>query len=230
MQKKHFLFLFILTLVSKISFSNTEFRDLEGKVFNYPGPNCFGVAMFANDNVRTIRGVDLEEFSFFVMASCQRVESPLAGDIGTFHNGQDFIHAFMYLGNDLVLEKTGVDYLGQTPIHIRDISHTIYTFEASPECRRYGRGDRSCYNKLAFYRCQKGVSHYGETLSSLEEKIESGFKSLLEGEGILEEVVIELKELISDYERRVSLEPSNPILSGRVISFQKQLLFLKRSI
>jgi hypothetical protein len=67
-------------------------------------------------------------------------------------------------------------------------------------------------------------------LSSLEEKIESGFKSLLEGEGILEEVVIELKELISDYERRVSLEPSNPILSGRVISFQKQLLFLKRSI
>lgn len=181
--------------------------------------------MFANQNISAIRGVDLNEFSAFVASQCVPVETPERGDIGTFHNGSDFIHAFIYLDKDTVLEKTGVDYLGKTPIHVRSIEHTIYTFEASPECRRWGGGSRDCYNTLAYYRCSTGPTHLNENLLALEEQIEKVFAEILNGQ-LTVDLIKEAEALIKNYEINI-LDSGDELLEGRLESFQKQLLFLQ---
>lgn len=203
-----------------------QYEGLEGKTFNHPGPNCFGVAMYANQNIRTVRGVDLKEFSAFVPKNCEAVTDPEAGDIGTFHNGVDFIHAFIYLGNELVLEKTGVDYLGKTPVQIRNMAHTIYTFEASPECRRWGNGSRDCYSDLQYYRCTKGLGTADQAIQNLEERIEEEFKQLLEGNASVEERIVQLVEMVDEYEKQISTISNDPLLEGRLVSFRKQIKFL----
>lgn len=200
-------------------------EDLEGLTFAYPGPNCFGVAMYANENLSEIRGVDLNEFSAFVASSCEPVSHPEVGDIGTFHNGTDFIHAFVFLGEGVVLEKTGVDYMGKTPIHMRSIEHTIYTFEASPECRRWGGGSRDCYNTLEYFRCDKGNTHLNDELLKLETSIEKLFAEILAGKvGIA--LLDKVSHLIKTYEVAIA-DSGDDLLRGRLESFQKQFQFFQ---
>lgn len=213
----------VLLFLLMIQLSYASFPEsLAGKTFAHPGPNCFGVAMYVSQSIHTIRGVDLKEFTAFVDSYCETVAKPMRGDIGTFRNQTDFIHAFVYLGNDLVLEKTGVDYLGKTPIHKRNISHTIYTFEASPECRRWGAGSGDCYNTLNYFRCAQAVNQPYSTVSLLEEKIELIFEEVLSGNP---RQFTELSGLIQEYKRVVEKE-DDPLLRGRLESYQKQLEFI----
>jgi hypothetical protein len=212
----------LLFILNNPSFAS-RLELLAGKTFSYPGPNCFGVSMYANGNISQIRGVDLLEFSEFVIGQCEEVDEPQKGDLGTFHNGSDFIHAFVFMGDGLVLEKTGVDYLGKTPIHLRDISHTIYTFEASPECRRWGGGSRDCYNTLKYFRCQSGPGHDHRALNELEIEIEMLFSKVLEGRGT-QKIMEKLKGLISKYNEQAEVS-DEPLIKARLESFKKQLLF-----
>lgn len=220
------LIIILLALSGPLA-AQRNLQSLEGLTFAKPGPNCFGVAMYANDNIRTIRGVDLAEFKAFIPEFCEAVEVPKPGDIGTFQSGDEFIHAFLYLGDDLVLEKTGVDYVGKTPIHIRNIAHTIYTFEASPECRRYGGGSRECYNQLQYFRCQKGLEEGERELSLLEEKIEKNFYDILEG-GVPYSARLDLlHSLLERYEEALNVSGASALTLGRLTSYKKQILFFK---
>ncbi len=226
----------LLLLFIQLSYAQGSFpENLAGKTFQYLGPNCFGVAMLANGALSSIRGVDLLEFESFIKLNCKSVRRPKRGDIGTFHNGQSFIHAFYYLGNDLVLEKTGVDYMGKTPIHLRDIGHTIYSFEASQECRRYGGGSRSCYNDLEYFRCQptSPISR-SRTLISLENEITKSFSEYL-NIGHSPKSLQQLGELIHQYFSLIEELSDDDSMSrdhlealkARLLSFEKQLLFIK---
>lgn len=197
-------------------------ENLEGSTYEFPGPNCFGVAMHATGHNQTVRGVDVLEFEAFISEACEEVEVPVKGDIGTFSSQGNFIHAFTYLGEDMVLEKTGVDYLGKTPILLREISHTIYTFEASPECRRYGNGSRDCYNDLTYYRCQKQADAQGE-VGILESEIEAGFSFLLEGKGSPEP---HLKAKISRFKELVKSLNLGLSSQGKAVSYSKQYIFI----
>ncbi len=223
------LLLAITFLYGLSSYGVSNYQDLHGKTFAHPGPNCFGVALYANGNTSTIRGVDLKEFSSFVENHCQEIEEPTRGAIGTFHNGRDFIHAFIELGNGLVLEKTGVDYLGQTPVHVRDFSHTRYTFEASPECRRWGGGSRDCFNDLKYFDCSKEWPHSHQILKEQELLIEKAFSGWLSPNSNQRISKAEIANLIIDYERKImgGEFADQEFLLGRLESFEKQLLFLK---
>ncbi|MCF8060030.1 MAG: hypothetical protein K9K67_12085 [Bacteriovoracaceae bacterium] len=219
---------YILLLAIKLSYGQVGFpENLEGSTFEYLGPNCFGVAMLASGQIDSIRGIDLKEFEVFIKNSCKEVSTPKRGDIGTFHNGQSYIHAFFNLGNDLVLEKTGVDYMGKTPIHLRDISHTIYTFEASSECRRYGGGSRDCYNRLRYFRCSINNEELPDALKAIEDKIFLTFSEYL-NKGLSSLSLPELEELISEYSALIESQSDANMetLLARLESVRKQFQFL----
>jgi hypothetical protein len=223
------LFLTFVLSFNVFSFEERRLEELAGLTFAYPGPNCFGVAMYANNNTTTIRGVDLNEFTAFIQAKCVAVQNPIRGDIGTFHNGHDFIHAFIDLGDGLVLEKTGVDYLGKTPVHVRDFSHTRYIFEASVECRRWGAGSKECYNELQYFRCSQGWPHSYQNLKQWEIAIEKAFSQWLTLDSFEKPSKSMVAQLINEYESEILKNNLNDqeFLLGRSESFKKQLAFLK---
>jgi hypothetical protein len=212
-----------------------EIAKMHMKKFNFPGPNCFATAMLGAKEISSMRGVDVEEFDSYIKRNCTLVEKPKYGDIGVFRtpNG-DLIHGFFRISENLVLEKTGVDYVGKTPVQIRHINHTTYTFEASPECRRYGGGNKDCYNKQLYYHCEAMPAELPEDLAEIELKIESSFSKLLETElsvSEVEDLKKELTKLVPLYKDKLNALPKTFLdrdyLLDKSISYEKQLMFIR---
>lgn len=230
------LLLVFVTQIQAIEFSSYD--DLDGKVFSYPGPNCFAVAMIGTGHISQIRSVDVTEFHEFLKSSCIEVKTPQKGDIGVFFSPdkKTLIHSYLYISEDLVMEKTGVDYVGQTPIYIRNPTHTFSIFEADPLCKRYSPpGNRDCYNVHRYFACPKNNlrSNLPEKIKALMESIEIYFDNVLTGArdltagnmSILETEIDNYKALVNS-ESNLSKDQKNYLLSIHV-SYEKQFFFLK---
>lgn len=171
----------LITILISITFANEKIDSLKGKTFAYAGPNCFGVALYAAGINPIIRAVDVSEFKAVLKHQCSKVKTPKPGDIGVYSvKDFDIIHAFYNYDEDTVLEKTGVDYIGKTPIHIRDKEHSYHTFGYSKECLRYGgKGNPQCYNPLDYYQCEDLDAVIPAQITAVEEKIDSILENLL---------------------------------------------------
>lgn len=223
------LLLFLTTV-----FAGENFEQLKGKTFTYPGPNCFGVALYAAGINPIIRGVDLSEFKAVLKHQCSKTEDPLKGDIGVYSmENFDIIHAYYNYGEDTVLEKTGVDYLGEvTPIHIRDKSNSYHTFGYSKECVHYGGKDNpACYNTLEYYRCSDLEAETPTQITSIETSIDQILEEILNDKAIdYKKLFNRLHDLILDYESIIEQygDGLDEILRARLKSYQLQFKFLPK--
>jgi hypothetical protein len=225
-----------LSQVQALEYSS--FSDLDGQVFDYPGPNCFAVAMMGSGHLPKIRGVDVTEFSEFLNSSCIQVKTPQKGDIGVFHSPDKtmLVHAYVYIDQNTVMEKTGVDYVGQTPIHIRDVAHTFSIFEADPLCKRYSPvGNRDCYNVHSYYTCPKNdvKTNISEALKESMHIINTFLEDALTGELKLNNGNLKSLELdIINFEKLIAGDTSLSndqinYLKSIHVSYEKQYYFLK---
>lgn len=223
-----------LLLLLTTVFAGENLEQLKGKTFKYPGPNCFGVALYAAGINPIIRGVDLSEFKAVLKHQCSKTEEPLKGDLGVYSmNNFDIIHAYYNYGEDTVLEKTGVDYLGEvTPIHIRDKSNSYHTFGYSKECVYYGGKDNpACYNALEYYRCTDLEAEIPTEITTIEIRIDQILEIVLNDVEIdMSLSYKELDALIKSYEKAIEKhgEGFDEILRARLKSYQLQLKFLPK--
>lgn len=157
-----------------LSCVSPHLKKAAGSTFSALGPNCFASAIYGANLRDSFRGVSALEFTEVLKASCTQVETPKTGDIGIYYV-EDFgpSHAYTFISENIVFEKPGVDYLGQTPMRFNFKNVVDFTHVASDECRRWG--DESCHSKQAYYRCSeiKLPSDFQKTLDHLDSIIDS---------------------------------------------------------
>lgn len=73
-----------------------------------PGPNCYQFALSEHKMVTTNRYVSPEEFSEKLKQNCQQVNAPRKGDIGLIKNFANPQHAFIYLAENLAIERANL--------------------------------------------------------------------------------------------------------------------------
>lgn len=218
-------------LATLIVQAEVDIEQLSGRTFAYPGPNCFGVALYASGINPTIRGVDVKEINAILKHQCHEITEPQRGDIGTYSvKNYDIIHAFYHVSENLILEKTGVDYVGPTPIYLREqtISHQIFGVEQN--CLRYGGNLETCSNDLKYFRCGELDGVLPDSITRKQIQIETIFEELLAErveETILNQKKEELGILINEYRELIQStgQDFEEILQARLISYQKQVQF-----
>jgi hypothetical protein len=216
--------------------ASSSFENFEGKVFAQPGPNCFATALRLGGFYSTFRAVGKEEFESFLSLACREESSPRSGDLGVFITpGFGAIHAVLILEDGFVIQKPGVDYMGQTPIQRRGLEQVKFIYGASAECRRYSSGDLSlCSNQLKFYRCEKPDLSLGFYRRSVEQFELRLAWSLEEKTVSLSEVAM-LKKKLESLKRELTLSSwifliSNEELQyfrAQLSSLENQILFLR---
>lgn len=141
----------------KNCFPDSLFK-LVGTTFPQDGPNCYGTALFATKNNKTLRYVDQSEFYKIITSQyCNRKKHPQPGYIGVFQAPQhEVIHAYTYIGESLTFEKMGADFKKANQIFNFKIGlkvNTMYKWEVPMACRQYGGSSKSCHNDHYYVNC-----------------------------------------------------------------------------
>lgn len=174
-----------------------DLEEYDGLVFAQAGPNCFGTALKLAGHYPTFRGVDANEFQAFLDLACTATESPKRGDLGVYETpGFGAVHAFIYLDEEVGMDKPGVDYMGRTPVSVRSHEVIDYHFLAPQECRRYSPDDLSlCANRKVFYSCDSSsaIDHFTDYLLDVR-KFERKIAALL----LKERVSLRQKETLRE--------------------------------
>ena len=213
-------------------FNVHSFSEYNGLTFKHLGPNCFGSALKIAGHYQYFRGVDAQEFAHYISNYCEETDIPTKGDIGVFTTpGSDYVvHAFVQINEDTVVEKSGVDYLGVTPIKVQSLETTLFVFKSSYECKRFSGNHPSCQNDLKYYSCaQPGLNlseRFQELTKQFEEKLESVLIQGLEQSDtdLINQLFSSLK---SEIYKQTLNEKDKKYLSSKMVSYEKQLQFLK---
>ena len=212
-------------------------QESEGLTFSVPGPNCFASALKLTGMTPSFRGMDEPEFSAIVKASCPVTASPQPGDIGVYETpGFGFIHAYVYVSDQLGMQKPGVDYAGKTAISFQSLDAIRFTYLASPECRRYARDLSECSNKHYYLRCSPSQENKGSVeYRQMVHKIEAAFESVLNAPdlnfdhgAVVEELKMQVMQLEEYLKRESNLSSAQKAIAvARQKSFEKQIQFIE---
>ena len=223
-----------------LSLSLNAFQQFDGVTFDQSGPNCFGSALKIAGHYKTFRGVDTPEFEAFLELACERTQNPSTGDIGVFApKNYAATHAFVYIDQNLVIDKPGVDYIGQTPVSIRRHSQMDHIFLASMECRRYSGHDISlCANEKKYFKCdskklKKAPRSYSAHFQSLEQEIGRLLNqdvSQVKKESLLKKINHLENQLDREIQRVQMSEKEINFLRFQIESLLKQTQFFRSNI
>lgn len=212
-----------------------------GQTFAVAGPNCFATALAVTGLYPGFRGVDTEEMQKYTALFCREVQIPQPGDIGVYASpGYGFVHAFVYISQNLGLEKPGVDYAGRTAIQIRHLNSIDYRSRASMECRRFSPDLSLCSNDLLFFHCSQPTAlTSGPTRLRLHQQqvvaLEVQLTHLLENlqaPRTNTAILFELHSQLKNSETTLALEKPEidpelySFLEARLRSLEKQIAFL----
>lgn len=233
-----FLLLFVLLTTTGASAVIDE--SVLGKTFNVTGPNCFAAALRVTGLYHTFRGVGPQEFHAFTQLACEKVDTPVKGDIGTYYLPEySYSHAYVHVDSEFGIDKPGVDYMGQTAVEKKRLASIDFIHYASKECRQYSHDITLCANTRAHYRCKKlDWSNYPEiikhqhSIEQWEQQLSIALESSLP--------MMELKAIESELrEKMVELEAQSKTIealpldlkiknyvSSRMRSLRDQMTFL----
>lgn len=116
-----------------------KLKEYLGKTADKGGPNCFNAALVFSGILSNLRGSTADEIEFYMKEPlCRKKaksESPEAGDLGLISRGaahqKPFVsHAFIYLSDDFVFEKSS--QFKTDPYTLKERSETIAEYSNLP--------------------------------------------------------------------------------------------------
>jgi hypothetical protein len=151
------------------------------------GPNCFNAALFAKGIIPTLGASDENELVYWIYHSglCKETPQPVPGAIVIITNddGEDDIHAYVRLSEDISFTKNGIDRLNE--------------YEFTNDARIREIYSQTPYEK--YFICQ-GMDEYLKNNPKIKSKLEK-FKSCGFTETDLE------KKLIEDCKNNPNIPP-----------------------